>query len=343
MGVINRTFFYLCGCLLSLCTDFFKKCKQKRRLLTAELNQTHAGTFNQSLVKRDPMPCATDHKTHQHPPGSAPGPLVSVILPTYNRAWSLGSAIDSVLAQDYPCLELIVIDDGSTDGTADLLKTYEDRLTVIRQANKGVSAARNAGIRRSSGEYIALIDSDDTWDSHKISCQVAFFESHPEALICQTGEVWIRNHRRVNPKKKHRKPSGMIFEPSLWLCLVSPSAVMIKKELLDQKGLFDETLMVCEDYDLWLRISHDTPVYLIDEPYTIKYGGHPDQLSASHSQDKFRIRSLTRLIETEPLSPEQVIQARAVLKEKCRIYGTGCIKRGKTEEGRYYLLMSERS
>ncbi len=266
--------------------------------------------------------------------------LVSVILPTYNRAWALKEAIDSVLFQDYPHIELIVIDDGSTDTTQGLLELYKNRVTVLTQANKGVSAARNAGIKKSRGSLIALLDSDDAWDKRKISCQVDFFKAHPEALICQTEEIWIRNGKRVNPRKKHQKPSGMIFEASLHLCLVSPSAVMMRKELFDLKGYFNEDFIVCEDYDLWLRVSSTLPVFLIDKPYTVKRGGHPDQLSGFHSQDRFRIRSLLALIESGSLTGDQTAEAKKVLKGKCRVYGDGCIKRGRMDEGGYYLNLA---
>ena len=266
-------------------------------------------------------------------------PLVSVIMPTYNRAWTLKDAVDSVLLQDYPNIELVVIDDGSEDNTQELLETYKNEITVLRQENKGVSAARNKGIRQSRGEFIALLDSDDAWDKRKISCQMEFFKDHPEALICQTQEIWIRNGKKVNPKVKHKKPSGMIFEPSLDLCLVSPSAVMMKRQLFDMKGYFNENFLVCEDYDLWLRVSSTLPVFLIDKPYTIKRGGHKDQLSNFHSQDKFRIRSLSALMESGILTQEQTEKAKKVFKKKCTIYGNGCIKRGKKEEGESYLAM----
>ncbi|MCD4677300.1 MAG: glycosyltransferase [Desulfobacula sp.] len=268
-------------------------------------------------------------------------PLVSVILPTFNRAWTLKDAVDSVLAQDYPNIELIIIDDGSKDNTQKLLKAYKDKIIVLRQENKGVSAARNAGIKKSNGVFIALLDSDDTWDKKKISCQVEFFQCNPEAMICQTEEIWIRNGRRVNPKAKHKKPSGMIFEPSLELCLVSPSAVMMKRQLFELKGYFNEDFTVCEDYDLWLRVSSTLPVFLIDKPYTIKRGGHKDQLSSFHSQDKFRIRSLSALIKSGSLTRDQAAKAKKVLKQKCVIYGNGCIKRGKRQEGEYYLDLNQ--
>lgn len=256
-------------------------------------------------------------------------PLVSVILPTFNRAWSLERAVESVLAQDYPHIELIVIDDGSTDDTRQLLGRYARRISVIHQANAGVSAARNNGIRNSSGELIALLDSDDTWDKRKISCQVDFFNTHPEALICQTQEIWIRNGRRVNPANRHRKPSGMIFIPSLYRCLVSPSAVMMRQKLFDLKGAFKEDFPVCEDYDLWLRVSHDTPVFLIDKPYAIKTGGHEDQLSRRHSQDKYRIASLQQILDSMRLKPDQTRETKKVLRDKCRVYGNGCIRKAK--------------
>jgi len=156
-------------------------------------------------------------------------PLISVIIPTYNRAWTLAVSIDSVLVQDYKNIELIVIDDGSTDNTPNLLDTYSGRLKQIRQANAGVSAARNRGIAEATGDFLAFLDSDDTWLPRKIGRQIDFFIRRPETLICQTQEIWIRNNVRVNPRKYHKKLSGMIFEPSLDLCLVSPSAVMIKK------------------------------------------------------------------------------------------------------------------
>lgn len=273
--------------------------------------------------------------------GATESDLVSVILPTCNRAWSLQDAVDSVLSQDYTDIELIVIDDGSTDNTSELLERYGDRIVCLQQKNKGVSAARNAGIKESKGEYIALIDSDDVWDKRKISCQVDFFKANPDAMICQTEEIWIRNGKRVNPKVKHKKPSGMIFEPSLNLCLVSPSAVMMRKTLFEIKGYFNESFTVCEDYDLWLRVSSTIPVHLIDKPYTIKKGGHDDQLSSHHSQDKFRIASLHNIIESGSLTDDQRQKARKVMQEKCLIYGNGCIKRGRTEEGNYYLNLGK--
>lgn len=263
-------------------------------------------------------------------------PCVSVIIPTFNRGWILKESIESVLAQTYTDFELIVVDDGSTDNTHEVLQTFLGCITVIRQENAGVSAARNRGIRAASGRLVSFLDSDDLWLPRKLECQVAFFESTPEAMICQTEETWIRKGKRVNPKKRHHKESGIIFERSLLLCLVSPSAVMIRRTLFDAVGLFDESLPACEDYDLWLRIGYRYPVYLIDDPLIIKRGGHADQLSKAAGLDRFRIKALIKLLESDGLSSSQAQAAVNVLREKCAIYANGCMKRGRMEEAADY-------
>jgi len=263
-------------------------------------------------------------------------PEVSVIIPTYNRGWIIEEAIDSVLAQDFEDFELIVVDDGSTDDTGQILEAYDQDLIVCRQSNRGVSAARNRGIDAAAGRLIAFLDSDDLWLSRKLSTQVEFFHSNPEAIINQTEEIWIRNGVRVNPKTRHHKISGMIFEPSLALCLVSPSAVMMRRSLFDEVGLFDEDLPACEDYDLWLRLSWRYPVHLIETPLIIKRGGHADQLSNAPGLDKFRIQSLKKIIESGHLDEDSYQAAVQTLHEKCAIFAGGCRKRGKDDEARYY-------
>lgn len=262
-------------------------------------------------------------------------PLVSVVIPTHNRGWCLNETLDSVISQTYENHELIVVDDGSTDDTGKRLSQYED-ITVITQPNRGVSAARNRGIKSSNGDLIAFLDSDDTWLPEKLSVQVEYFMRHSEAEICQTQEIWIRNGKRVNPGRRHRKISGFFFERSLALCLVSPSAVMIRKRLLDKVGLFDETLLACEDYDLWLRINASIPIFLIDELLVIRRGGHADQLSSNAGLDKYRIQSIKNLLERGSLSHDQQKAALSMLQKKCQIYASGCQKRGRLEEMAYY-------
>lgn len=268
-------------------------------------------------------------------------PLISVVIPTCNRGWILKEAIDSVLSQDFKDFELIVVDDGSTDDTQDILAAYKKQIIVLKQNNKGVSAARNSGIRAASGTHIAFLDSDDLWLPEKLSLQIDFFQSNNDVLICQTQEIWIRNGVRVNPKKRHKKYSGDIFKQSLDLCLISPSAVMIKKILFKKVGLFDENFFACEDYDLWLRICCRYPVFLIDTPLTVKRGGHDDQLSKASGLDKLRIESIKKVLESNLLSKNQYMAAVRALKKKCDVYAGGCLKRGRMEEAKYYLKLTE--
>ena len=270
-------------------------------------------------------------------------PQVSVIIPTYNRAYVLGEAIDSVLSQTYDDLELIVIDDGSQDETRDIVASYNSRLTYLHQEHRGVSAARNLGIERARGNYLAFLDSDDLWLKEKLYLQMECMMADPETLICYTDEIWIRKGVRVNQMKKHRKYSGMIFEYCLPLCIVSPSSVLINRQLIDEVGVFDETLEVCEDYDLWLRISARYPIHFIETPLIVKRGGHADQLSKKgQGQDRFRIKALVKLLEEDYISHHQRKSAWRELVKKCTIYGTGCIKRGKKEEGENILALADK-
>ena len=271
-------------------------------------------------------------------------PEVSVIIPTYNRSESVVRAVQSVLDQSFKDLEVIVVDDGSTDDTEARLVRYGTSIKYIRQpANRGVSAARNKGIKNSSGTWIAFLDSDDYWLKEKLHVQMQFLSQTPDAVACQTEEIWIRRGRRVNPKKIHKKPSGEIFQQSLRLCLVSPSSVILKRSVFNEIGLFDETLEVAEDYDLWLRISCRHPIYLIDREFVVKEGGHEDQLSRKYTgMDRFRIKGIVKLINSGILSSYQITAALEELAIKCKIYGNGCIKRGRQQEGYFYLSLPER-
>ncbi|MBF0100284.1 MAG: glycosyltransferase [Desulfobacterales bacterium] len=266
---------------------------------------------------------------------------VSVIIPTYNRAWIVREAIDSVIQQKTQDIEIIVVNDGSIDHTSGILNEYEDKIRVIDQPNKGVSAARNTGIRNSSGQFIAFLDSDDYWLPEKLSSQIRFFQMNPDAFIGQTQEIWIRNGIRIYPQKKHQKQSGYFFERSLEMCLISPSAVMLKRSLLDEVGLFDETLPACEDYDFWLRVTLNYPVFLIDEPLVVKRGGHDDQLSQQPLLDQYRIYAIQKVLQNQSLPFNQYQAAVRIFKKKCSIVAKGCEKRGKKNEAMYYWDLSE--
>jgi glycosyltransferase involved in cell wall biosynthesis len=254
----------------------------------------------------------------------------------------VAEAVESVLGQDYSFFEVIVVDDGSTDGTSVRLKKYRSSVRVISQERSGVAAARNYGVRSARGRYLAFLDSDDLWLPQKLGVQALLMEQHREVQICQTEEIWMRRGAKVNPKAKHAKPSGDIFRRSLDLCLVSPSAVMMTMDLFNRVGRFDESFPVCEDYDLWLRIAKDHAIPLIPEPLVVKRGGHADQLSHSiWGMDRYRVQSLRNLLRNG-LVGEQRKWTLETLHRKILILSHGARKRGKRDEAAAYeAILSE--
>jgi glycosyltransferase involved in cell wall biosynthesis len=256
---------------------------------------------------------------------------ISVIIPTHNRAHTLARALDSVLAQTQPASEIIVVDDGSTDDTAQLLRKHYPSVRYLQQQNQGVSTARNAGIRTASSAWIALLDSDDAWLAHKLATQCQVLPSNTPLI--HSDELWIRKGVRVNPKKKHGKRGGWIYQHCLPLCAISPSAVLLRRDLFDTVGFFDESLPACEDYDFWLRVCARYPVVYIDEALIVKYCGHDDQLSQRHwGMDRFRVQALEKALIELPLSSNDRAATQAMLIKKLSILLQGAQKRGKQAE-----------
>lgn len=253
-------------------------------------------------------------------------PLISVIIPTFNRAHVLLRAVDSVLKQSYKHFELIVVDDGSTDHTDELLSSYvrEGKIQYLKQENKGVSSARNFGVRSSKGEWLAFLDSDDEWLKVKLQKQVDFLRERPDLRLIHGEELWVRNGKRVNQKKIHQKFGGFIYEKCLPLCLISPSAVMIERKLYEEMGGFDEEFIVCEDYDLWLKITSLYEVGFVPDPIIYKYGGHEDQLSQKYfAMDLWRIKAMLQILKSRTLTEEQQAATSSEITRKARILKLG--------------------
>jgi GT2 family glycosyltransferase len=268
-------------------------------------------------------------------------PLVSVIIPTFNRAHLVVEAIDSVLQQRDPSCEVIVVDDGSTDATPQALARYAEQVRIERQPQRGVAAARNHGVRVARGRWLAFLDSDDQWLPGKLTAQRAFHASADDIEISQTEEIWLRNGRRIKRHAHHQQPAGDFFMPSLERCLVSASAVMLSRDLFESTGGFDEGLVVCEDYDLWLRIARRSAIGFIPTPLVIKRAGHGDQLSERYwGMDRFRVAALSRLLLDDGLDPNRRDAVVDVMMRKCTILAHGARRRQREEEAERYLALA---
>lgn len=266
---------------------------------------------------------------------------ISVIIPTHDRLPMVREAVASVLAQSFADFELIVVDDGSRDGTAAALRTdFGARLEVIETANRGVSAARNRGAEAARGRWLAFLDSDDLWEPRKLAAQLERVEME-QRTICHTLELWVRAGVRVNSRRHHAKPEGDVFLASLERCLVGASTVLLRRDVFERAGGFDESLPACEDYDLWLRLARSEEFSLVPEPLVIKRGGHADQLSRRHwGMDRFRVAALRKIL-AEPLSAERRAAALAVLRRKCAVLAAGADKRGRGEDAARYRALAE--
>ena len=201
------------------------------------------------------------------------------------------------------------------------------------EKKRGVSAARNKGILESKSKWIAFLDSDDAWKPKKLEKQMEYSVFNQDKYrIIHTDETWYRNKKFLNQLKKHKKLGGNIFKNSLQLCCISPSSVVLKKQIFDDYGLFDENLEVCEDYDMWIRITAKEEVGFLDSPLVLKYGGHSDQLSKKFwGMDRFRIKSLEKNLKNEHFSKSQKINVLDTLIEKLTIVSEGALKRGNKE------------
>ncbi|MQY77204.1 MAG: glycosyltransferase [Spirochaeta sp.] len=269
-------------------------------------------------------------------------PLISVIIPTFNRLGFLKEAIESVEKQSCRDFELIVVDDGSTDGTEAYLENLP--LKYIRLEHSGFPGrVRNAGARAAAGKYLSFLDSDDLWEPEKLARQKEYLAANPKIELCHTRELWLRNNRVVSQSKQRHKREGDIFKHALKKCIIGPSTVMLSSRLFNETGGFREDMEIAEDYELWLRLTNSYDVGYIDEPLVIKRGGHGDQLSEKYGQiEIFRIKALQENLEEGSFQGENKILAGREMARKCRIYGSGALKRGKKEQGEYYLRLAER-
>ncbi|NIA31065.1 MAG: glycosyltransferase [Actinobacteria bacterium] len=260
---------------------------------------------------------------------------ISVTIPTFNRAALILEALESVLKQTVAVDEIIIVDDGSDDDTAAVLQKYKDSIRIVCQENKGVSAARNRGIAEAKYEWVAFLDSDDLWQVNKIKRQKEVLHGHADSEICYTDEEWRKDGKWKNQKLIHQKFSGWIYPQCLPRCIISPSSVLLHRSVFKAVGLFDESLPVCEDYDLWLRVASRFPVLYLPERLIVKRAGSWAQLSQNHSLDRYRIIALQKILDSGTLQYDDEKKTMEMLAEKCRVYSLGCRKHNRQEEAEW--------
>lgn len=263
-------------------------------------------------------------------------PLVSVIIPVYNRKEKVVDAVRSVMYQNFTNWELIIVDDGSDDGTLEVLGQFDriDKIHIHTITHSGCPGfVRNRGAEHSTGTWLAFLDSDDLWSKDKLEKQILSIGNTRGIRFVHTGEIWMRNGKEVSQAHRKHRREGDLFEVSLGKCEIGPSTVMMTRDLFFETGGFREDLEICEDYEYWLRICDRNSVAYVDVPLVTKQAGHGDQLSFKYGQiEIFKIAALKDLVDSRAFTAEHMALSQKVLAEKCRIYSGGCKKRGRISE-----------
>ena len=265
---------------------------------------------------------------------------VSVVIPVFNRRGPLERAIRSVLGQSRTGCELIVVDDASAEDLAPARRLVEEagHRWLALPGNLGPAGARNAGADAARGDWVAFLDSDDVWLPRKLERQIDWHRRHPGIRVSQCEESWFRNGRPVRkPADWRQLPTGRIFDACLRRCLIGPSCVMMETSLFRDLGGFDVSYPVCEDYELWLRLTLRETVGRVDGgPLVEKHAGQPDQLSVTTpAMDRFRVRALQKLLETGNLGPDEVRAVHLAIAEKAEILARGAARHNPGEVERY--------
>lgn len=235
-------------------------------------------------------------------------PSLSVIIPCYNAERYIAATLDSVLTQEYADLEIIVVDDGSKDGSVALVRKRFPAVRVVEQANQGVAAARNHGIALARGDWIAFVDADDIWLPGKLRAQFDALAATPGCRMNYTAwKVWHSDEpvpsaaylnqldATAGDPARWAGASGWIYPQLLLDCVVWTSTVLVERALLAETGGFDPTLRVGEDYDLWLRASRLTPIVRVARPYAL-YRIHPASITRSTPTDNYRATVINRAL-----------------------------------------------
>jgi glycosyltransferase involved in cell wall biosynthesis len=270
---------------------------------------------------------------------------VAIVIPTYNCARPLPRAIESVLAQTYRDYQVFVIDDGSTDGTDVIVQQYADRITYVQQPNAGAAAARNHGISLSRSRYVAFLDADDVWLPTKLERQIELLNSQPEVgLVCSDFlmEGVVHTSQIDHPTSAF---SGRYFEYLLRHCFIFTSAVVVRRQCLDEIGAFNESLKVSEDYNLWLRIASRWPVAVVPEILVHKHHSSGSLSVATSIEDRLRygIAAFEHVLSVSTgLSDHERRILRRAIADRYHIFGSYLLLQGNQRAARPMLAKAWR-
>jgi len=264
-------------------------------------------------------------------------PTASIILPTYNRAELIGRAIKSILSQTYQDFEIIIVDDGSTDNTEEVVRSFDDKRIkyIVNRINKGAAFARNVGIKAAMGEYIAFQDSDDEWLPLKLEKQLKAFDVSPADVgVVYTGFWKIKDKKKYYvPFKWVKQKDGNIHKELIKGNFVGTPAVLVKKKCFKKSGLFDENLPGLEDWELFIRLSNYYNFKYIEEPLLIAYRS-VDSISAYSN-------ALAEALEIIIIKHfEYFAKDRKTLANHYFTMGISFFSNGETKKGRYYMISS---
>ena len=265
-------------------------------------------------------------------------PVVSVIIPTYNREKYIRKSLYSVLAQTYQRFEIVVVDDGSTDSTHTIISAYKDNVHYLYQENQGISKARNTGIRNSHGDYIAFLDSDDFWLPEKTELQIALLQKHPEYGMAASRCASVRLDGSFREKNRPGT-SGWVLENLFQANFIRTSAAIIRKECFHEVGLFDEELKECEEYDLWLRMASQYPIGFINKSLAVYVDNAEGVSTDSLSGRLYRLKVLEKAYLKRKIPPKMY---RNRIANTCHYIGRHYLAKGQKENGRNYLIKAQR-
>jgi glycosyltransferase involved in cell wall biosynthesis len=260
-------------------------------------------------------------------------PTVSIIIPSYNREKLITKAIDSVVAQTYQNTEIVVVDDGSTDRTRDVVMAYGRDIVYVFQKNKGIAGARNTGMRRCTGDYIAFLDSDDYWKPAKLARQLQLFRDHPEYGMVASQCASVQSDGSFREKNRPGI-SGWVLQNLFNKNFIRTSAAVITRTCMNRVGLFDETLREGEEYDYWLRIAAQFPIGFINESLAV-YVDNPHGVSTDSLAGRLHRLTILEKGYLKEKIPAHLYKRR--IADTCHYIGRHYIAKGDPSEGLRYL------